>query len=508
MAYGILGVSPDMIAQQQRIRGLPSDPKETLLAKYLVQLAQQNKVGTPEYYMAAGEFQNRQKMRQEQAAKAQNPPPVVAEITAQAAQKAMPPVVAAPIDRGVAALPAQNVGEYALGGIVSFEDGGEVERFQNQGLVRDPYNYRAFSSPYAMTEEERKELEKAKSLGFIDSLRYTFNRLNPFGGPSLQEVVSGQPLRSVETTTPVQVADMIPVNAPMTQGDLRKQEKGQYHPSMPATTPPYVPKSMQPEVEKRPEAGLPAMDAALKEAEKQTSGQSLTAAERVQQMQDYMKAAGYDEKFFEKQRADIEKQKGETKADRQEAINMRLIEAGLGILGGESPYAFANIGKGASPALKGLQEDFKDIKKLTREYDKAIRDVNTAEQTNKREMGLAALKRADDIDKEIRDRKFDMAKTIYSGKVQMTIAQMPGAQERLIERAMKDPEGFGATAEKFVGRAKSDPMADVVEYYAKNPAALEMLKIENPNLYNAIKARMGTMAVPSVSSAPTGRVRE
>jgi hypothetical protein len=43
-----------------------------------------------------------------------------------------------------------------------------------------------------------------------------------------------------------------------------------------------------------------------------------------------------------------------------------LLEAGLGILGGESPYAFVNIGKGATPALQGLAKDLKEIKKTSR----------------------------------------------------------------------------------------------------------------------------------------------
>jgi len=36
---------------------------------------------------------------------------------------------------------------------------------------------------------------------------------------------------------------------------------------------------------------------------------------------------------------------------------LRLIEAGLGIMGGESPYAAVNIGKGSQAALKGYGED-------------------------------------------------------------------------------------------------------------------------------------------------------
>jgi hypothetical protein len=45
-------------------------------------------------------------------------------------------------------------------------------------------------------------------------------------------------------------------------------------------------------------------------------------------------------------------------------------------LGGESPYAFVNIGKGATPALQGLAKDIKDIKKTRRELDKETMQLN------------------------------------------------------------------------------------------------------------------------------------
>jgi hypothetical protein len=41
----------------------------------------------------------------------------------------------------------------------------------------------------------------------------------------------------------------------------------------------------------------------------------------------------------------------------------RALEAGLGILGGESPYALTNIGKGSQAAVKGFAEDVKERRK-------------------------------------------------------------------------------------------------------------------------------------------------
>lgn len=48
---------------------------------------------------------------------------------------------------------------------------------------------------------------------------------------------------------------------------------------------------------------------------------------------------------------------GGMEAAAQQQRAMRLLEAGLGIMGGESPYAFSNIAKGAQPALRGYAED-------------------------------------------------------------------------------------------------------------------------------------------------------
>ena len=43
--------------------------------------------------------------------------------------------------------------------------------------------------------------------------------------------------------------------------------------------------------------------------------------------------------------------------ERDQQKYMRLLEAGLGIMGGESPYGLTNIGRGAQSALKGYGED-------------------------------------------------------------------------------------------------------------------------------------------------------
>lgn len=69
----------------------------------------------------------------------------------------------------------------------------------------------------------------------------------------------------------------------------------------------------------------------------------------------------------------ILRQQGEDSAKaRQDAKYMRLLEAGLGIMGGTSPYAFANIGQGAIGAAKGYAEDVRGMRAEERERAKTL----------------------------------------------------------------------------------------------------------------------------------------
>ena len=567
MAYGIPRSNSSLIAQEQRILSIPSDPKEKLLSQYITRLAQQNKVGTPEYFIAAGEFQNRQKIRQERAAKQGQPPPVAQQINQQAAEIAQ--------EQGVAQLPVGGIGEIgnytgATGGIVAFEDGGEVQRFQGQGpsfvqsasspfrrdiqafseagrrsmLERTPGMVGAYDRPLISAEEDERmrliQLLNQKFGAQGSLIQGYFMDQSPEQRVQAKNIVSRLPsmslaeLRSLANTTGTTTPTAAPAAAQTTgqrfvgsdvQGsgaDVRKSDiaaGGQNSPAMPSQVAPYIPKSM--ELSNLTPAPVP-IETVLQRANqivKNSMGAApseLTTKQGIANVQGALKEAGFDPAFHQKQIADLRKEKEGIKGERQEAINLRLIEAGLGILGGESPYAFVNVGKGASPALKGLQEDFKDIKKIDRERDKAIRDLQTAEQDLKKSTGLAGLaevqKSRERVDRynELRTNKeLSVFNTIYNGMVQERIATLPGQTERIISRM--DEPGFAERAAKYYklqgglgGRADSA----ILQEYAKHPERLERLRDMNPELYNYIKAQITAMSIPSAMSAPTGKVRE
>jgi hypothetical protein len=116
----------------------------------------------------------------------------------------------------------------------------------------------------------------------------------------------------------------------------------------------------------------------------ETSEKAVTEADIISRQKRFDAAFGVNREFFKEQADALAAQREELKGDRKESANMRLLEAGLSILGGTSPYAFENIGKGASKALAGFADDVKDIKKQQRELDRSLSDVRKAEELTRR----------------------------------------------------------------------------------------------------------------------------
>ena len=196
--------------------------------------------------------------------------------------------------------------------------------------------------------------------------------------------------------------------------------------------------------------------------------------------------AGVDKDFFKNEARNILDLRRELKADKKDAANMRLIEAGLRIMGGDSPYAFVNIGKGASEALKGLADDIKDIQKTKREYDKSERELRTAEQLYARTQSDSALKTVEErrtrnqeqqirfaeaqnnlqlklSELDVRRQQLDVQRE--GVRVQAAAAARLPEQIQLIERMRRDPE-FREEAIRFAeaqAKAKDPEKAAMAE---------------------------------------------
>jgi hypothetical protein len=440
---GITAGNPDFIDTQRRISQLDSnvDPKKDELAQYLIMLTQQNKVGTPEYFMAAGEYAERENTRKEQQAKQADQPPVINRLIASAAQETA-------MNRGVAAVPAPNVGGYAPGGIVAFSNGGQPSvgpammstikpgpgvsfsqafpgaaattasrmpgLFGRIGaLTLGPLGaFEAMTGPSGDDIDRLKEFERAKEI--LRSAGFTDKDISALPSKDVYRMASGygykpsQPdVRTAGAPTPV------PVPAPAPEAP----------PPAPEAKPPGI-SALLPST--RPDYG------SLMANVKSMTGNIMGAAPTVPTDQSALTSekkmyeeAGVDFGLFKRQIAEERKALEASKGDRTEAANLRLIEAGLGILGGESPHAFVNIGKGASPAVKGFAEDIKELKKIERDRNKAIRDLEIADNQLAQGLGKSASdrkakaeKRLDDYNERTAMIQSQMANTLFSNEMQ------------------------------------------------------------------------------------------
>lgn len=95
-----------------------------------------------------------------------------------------------------------------------------------------------------------------------------------------------------------------------------------------------------------------------------TKQAAATAANVVGDATGVSKPSAYEEMLL--------KQGEDAKKARQESKYLRMLEAGLGIMGGTSQYALTNIGQGAMGAAKGYAEDVKGFRTEERERAKIL----------------------------------------------------------------------------------------------------------------------------------------
>jgi hypothetical protein len=198
---------------------------------------------------------------------------------------------------------------------------------------------------------------------------------------------------------------------------------------------------------------------------------------------DTLKNAGYDFDLVKNQVRELAKEKEALKGEKKEAQNLRLLEAGLGILGGESPYAFVNIGKGATPALQGLAKDLKEIKKTSRQLDKETMQLNLLQNQmaeGKVKYSQDRLDKQEDrfqriVEKDM-DNRLSLAKTVSSNAV-TKYATDKGADTSLKTAEMQQQTSRlnlqAAQAERATTREATQAERDAARETAIRKAAIE-----------------------------------
>jgi hypothetical protein len=328
-------------------------------------------------------------------------------------------------DMGVAQLPIREdmyaPQRMAGGGIVAFQNNMDQPVDENM--------------PKQLTEEERAYLEQNPYLrrsravaNFGGNLKEAFTDPRNYNPLSLYQRYVGQPFSEAANRfineTPEQQAERfrmgqkartgeIPMfvgNEPTTKGkmvaegrmkpnenvvDVMKKER---------ETTAFTPAQLQKQYEAQDKQEGPGIK----------SGNVSTAAKAgAKPKAEPVQAKVEEEPLYAKYEKMLMDEREASKADREQAKYARMLEAGLGILGGTSQYAFENIGKGAAPALKGYGEDVRGLRAEERGRVKELLGIEGMRQDAKRS--------AQDV--ELRKQMLD---------VQRLAATKPSSTEQII----------------------------------------------------------------------------
>jgi hypothetical protein len=333
---------------------------------------------------------------------------------------------------GLESLPAGNVGEYAGGGIVAFDDGGEVPGYKAGDLI-DPEFRGGDPDKKARLQILRDELATAQGkLANPNLSKDDRSRVQSDIDAINREIASAG--RSAKTST-AGFGDVTKIP----QGDPRIAAQRDAM-SLPAINPPtqdtpssedLVSKATGVAEQIYPKGEIP-RELSIKDAFN-LSNQALTEA-------------GADLDFYTKQDKDLEKEGATFAKDREEAKTFRILQAAAGVLSGTSPFASVNIGKGVAPAVEGLASDLKDFNK----NERALRDAQRKLKADQQQFNVTRASSAMNLVEKSKERVDRLAgkKADLIGDITKSFISTQGSKEvaEVYAKSYKDLEGMRQAA--------------------------------------------------------------
>lgn len=338
-------------------------------------------------------------------------------------------VAAAPEDMGIAQIPVENIDEeaFATGGIVAFDEGGEVPRFggKEESLVQVPIGGTGIAPLNSITDttgvasQIKAALEDAKrqivakqrkgllltkeesdfltSQGFVDSAVNRKYADKPQFLPGTEPQV--KPAEST-ITGKLDKDDISNVGKDFASSYNTKSttpEKDKNIGSVPAV--PDLMSSFK---------GLQVTDVKPITKEDFGIGERPTMQGIASLRKDAYKEAGIDESVYKERLDDVKRRLTGIEGDRKDAVANALVMAGLGIAGGKSQFALTNIAEGALPAFKEYRADLRDLRDRedkVRESEFAVKDAQMKFRQTGTDKDLELL---ESRDKEYRNATRDL----------------------------------------------------------------------------------------------------
>ena len=160
---------------------------------------------------------------------------------------------------------------------------------------------------------------------------------------------------------------------------------------------------------------------------------------------------GVDQNVFGGLAADIEKDRQQLGKSRGEAADLAFIEAGLLIAGGTSPYALANL-KEAAPAVRNYGVQLQNLRGEDRALKTMELQIKGAEQAGKLGMADKAMALQDSARKQLleidksqldADQRMPIAQLQADASLQAALIQANSKEQYiLLDQAKKDPNFY------------------------------------------------------------------
>ena len=306
-------------------------------------------------FEALAELQTRVKReKMKQSMQAQNPQqqPVAQQALAEAAS------LQNPYMSGLGGAPVESPVGMAGGGIVAFQEGGDVPKFAGpQGsMVYAPYGFANTADNTQYTPEELLEAKRLREMGLGDLIgqkaRAAYNWLTE-PASHLQTKTSTRSKVNAETMGATLDAEDARGGEGVAQADKKAEDKTKKEVGLAAAAQGAGGAGAG-------RSGATGVGLGATPAAYSTGFTPQSDDDRIASMLKYKKAMGaQNEEFLKPISERLSKYESEVEEGKKGAMADALVQAGLGMLAGKSQYALQNIGEGGAAGLAALRESKK-----------------------------------------------------------------------------------------------------------------------------------------------------
>ena len=390
------------------LRGVPDDA----LIGYV-----QNPQGEVPSYLALSELQRRKDTRAKYQAE-QAPETSVAEDLGQQAQPLVPQAMPEPQgqgglamlagqpqmqmeDQGVAGLPVDDnmydEENFAGGGIVAFADGGFMKKARDYLLPPSPTTMRDLQgktrlSPFMGGMGDMDAYQYADPNYLLKKREMLYRQLEM---PGADKSAIYAEINALDQQTARPAGGYVPQEkAAMTDAEVQaKNTLASTQPAPPVVNPYAV------------DTSIP---------------KPFSVEEAMKRQQEAMQMAGVDPDFYKKQAAELLEQRDALKGERSDAANLALLKAGFATMGGTSPFALVNLGKGAEAGVEQYTQDTRNIRaenRLLKQADLKLKEAQNAQQRGDAQGAIKAIQEREALIAQYNHYKMTTGATLEAARI-------------------------------------------------------------------------------------------